>query len=595
VYQPSRFGIAATPKRATSMIDATITAMCVACSPAGIGIARAVAGPALARVPFVRAPDQAGCGGGSDVIVHGGPILTMSTPASVEALAIRHGRIVAAGTLDEVSTRCGRTTEHLDLEGRAALPGFVEPHVHVAFSALAQYAWLDVSPLVAPTKEQGLAVIEQRARIAPAGQWVAAFGYDPSRLPDHAELDADDLDRVAGDRPVLVVNQSGHIGYVNHAALAAAGIDDATPDPPAGTYVRDRAGRLTGVLFEGTALAPFAAHLPHPSPRELLTMARDTLTGWARKGCTTVYDAGVGIIAGEGDLSLIRALTAEPACPVRIAGALIPELADQLRARPGDDGLVGIKYWADGSTQGFTAAVREPYLDGSGSGMLNHDEHRLREEMQAWHEAGWQLVVHSNGDRATEQVLSVYDAILGAAPRRHRHRIEHFTVTSDDQLAHAARLGLAVSQTIGHVHYWGASFRDHVLGPERARRIDPLADDERHGLSFSLHSDSPVTPVDPLLYVRTAVTRLVRGSGEVLGPEQRVSLESALRAVTIEAARHALVDDRAGSLEPGKQADLVVLDRDPRMVAPEDLHELEVVETWVGGHRRRWQDSTAAA
>jgi predicted amidohydrolase YtcJ len=563
--------------------------MCVACSPAGSGIARAVAGSALTHVPILRAPDHASGGDGPVVIVHGGPILTMSSPASVEALAIRHGRIVATGTLAEVSSRHDRATERVDLEGRTALPGFVEPHVHIAFSALAQHAWLDVSPLATATKEQALAVIEQAARTAPAGQWVAAFGYDPSRLPGYAELDADDLDSVAGDSPVLVVNQSGHIGYVNRAALAVAGIDDATPDPPAGTYVHDRTGQLTGVLFEGAALAPFAARLPQPSPQELLTMARDTLKGWARKGCTTVYDAAVGSIAGEGDLRLIRALAAEPTCP-RITGALIPELAHQLRARPGDDGLVGIKYWADGSTQGFTAAVREPYLDGRGSGTLNHDAHRLNEEMRAWHDAGWQLVVHSNGDRATEQVLSAYGAILGASPRRHRHRIEHLTVTSDDQLAHAARLGLSVSHTIGHVHYWGTSFRDHVLGPQRATRIDPLAADERHGLSFSLHSDSPVTPVDPLLYVRTAVTRIVRGSGEVLGPEQRVSVDSALRAVTIEAARHALVDDRAGSLEPGKQADLVVLDRDPRTVDPEHLHELEVVETWVGGRRRRWHD-----
>ncbi|HUN78130.1 MAG TPA: amidohydrolase [Solirubrobacteraceae bacterium] len=529
------------------------------------------------------------------IILRGGPILTQDERLPVaEALAIRGDRVLAVGSATDVKRHFTPGTEIVDLDGRTILPGFVEPHLHVLMSALAAHWWLDVTPLVLPSKERVLAAVRDAAAQGGRGGWVVGFGYDPSRLPpDYPELDADELDAVAGGVPTLLVNQSGHVAYANRAALAAAGIGPDTPDPPAASFGRDSAGRLTGIVYEGPAIQAFLGAMPQPTSAQVAAMTAQTLRELAARGCTTIYDAGIGLVAGAAEHELLRDLAHAPDAPLRIRGAFTPELAQTLGAVPGegDDrySVVGIKFWADGSTQGFTAALEQPYLDGRGRGRLNHDDERLREQMLRWHRAGWQILVHSNGDRAIEQVLGCFESILGQEPpSRVRHRIEHFTLAQDEQAQRAAALGLAVSHTINHIYYWGESLRDYVLGAGRAAQIHSLARDFEHGICASCHSDSPVSPVDPMLALRTATTRLMRDSDDVLGPFQQLDLTRALRTVTANPARQVLLEDRVGVLREGMLADLVVLDRDPRGVAPERLHELRVLETWLGGRRQRW-------
>lgn len=620
--------------------------MCVACSPGIAALARGALGnlaapsfaPADGSLSASRTTDSdvgSETASGRPVILRGGPILTQDERQPVaEALAIRGEHILAVGTATEVKRHYSAGTEIIDLEGRAVLPGFVEPHLHVLMSALAAHWWLDVTPLALPSKERVLAAVAAAAAKGGRDGWVVGFGYDPSRLPpDYPELAAAELDAVAGSVPVLLVNQSGHIAYANHAALAAAGVREDTPDPPAASYGRDARGRLTGVIYEGPAIQTFVRAIPQPTPARVAEMCAQLLRELAARGCTTIYDAGIGLVAGAADHQLLRELAHTPDAPLRIRGAFTPELATALGVGPGEGDecydVVGIKYWADGSTQGFTGALNEPYLGGRGRGRLNHDEHELREALREWHRSGWQLVVHSNGDRASEQVLRCFEDILdddatpadpdrahprpgadpvagakeqvhtwrgahahaGAGARTHTavpHRIEHFTVASDEQAARVAALGLGVSHTINHIYYWGETFRDHVLGAGRAAQIHALARDLEHGIRSSCHSDSPVSPVDPLLALRTATTRLMRGSDDVLGPFQQIDLDQALRTVTCNPAHHVMLGDRVGTLRAGMLADLVVLDRDPRAVAPERLHELQVLETWLGGRRQCW-------
>jgi predicted amidohydrolase YtcJ len=251
-----------------------------------------------------------------------------------------------------------------------------------------------------------------------------------------------------------------------------------------------------------------------------------------------------------------------------------------------------VKYWADGSTQGFTAALNQPYyrppLDMPPFGTLDYvDENALYKVMVPWLKAGFQILVHANGDRATQQTLNVYEAILKAnptVPHAGMHRIEHFTVTGSDQRTRAKELGLAVSHTIGHVNYWGYTFDSYVLDSARAERIDPLNSDEKAGLIWSLHSDSPVTDVNPLLYLKTATTRLLYPNGGVLGEDECIDLQTALRGITINPARQIGIEKMAGTLEAGKKADMVILDRDPRSIEPADLDKLLVEQTWMGGN-----------
>ena len=345
----------------------------------------------------------------------------------------------------------------------------------------------------------------------------------------------------------------------------------------------------------GTAPAPPAdtAGALADAPGRLLELGARTLREFAMRGCTTVYDTGIGLAGGVAEHELLGALARAADAPVRVRGAFTPELAAALGARPGTGDeyydVVGIAYWADGSIEDFAAAVGEPYLNGRGSGTLNHAEAELREAMRPWHRAGWQLVVHASGDRAIEQTLHCYEALIAEEPpARVRHRIEHFTVARDEQIARAAELGLGVSHTINQIYFRGERFRDEVLGPERAARVHSLRRDFERGIASSCHSDSPHAQVGPCLALRTATTRLMHDSDDVLGPFQQLKFEEALRTVTCNAAEHVLLGDRVGSLRPGMLADLVVLDRDPREVPPERLHELRVLETWLGGRRQRW-------
>jgi predicted amidohydrolase YtcJ len=362
-----------------------------------------------------------------------------------------------------------------------------------------------------------------------------------------------------------------------------------------------------------------AAGLLEEAPERVAELGACALRDLAQRGCTTVYDPAIGLLGGVAEHELLRSLACAPEAPVRLRGAFTPELATALDASPGGGDecydVVGIAHWADGPVQDFAAALGEPYLHDRGEGRLLHEEAELREALRVWHDAGWQLVVHASGDRAIGQALRCYAAILAegrggpavggsagaearlptspsevgpAARARPRHRIEHFTLAADEQIAQAAALGLSVSHTIDDVYFWGEVFRDHVLGPERAARIHSLRRDLEQGLASSCHSDSPLYPVDPCLTLRTATTRLMRDSDDVLGPFQQLKLDEALRTLTCNPAEQVLLGDRVGSLRPGMLADLVVLDRDPREVAPERLHELRVVETWLGGRRQRW-------
>ena len=217
---------------------------------------------------------------------------------------------------------------------------------------------------------------------------------------------------------------------------------------------------------------------------------------------------------------------------------------------------------------------------------MNYTADDLLANIRRAHGLGWQVTVHCNGDAAVEQALDAFETVLREAPRAdHRHRIDHCTVADDAQLGRMHALGLTPSFFMDHVYYWGRVLRDEFLGAERAARLDPAGSAVRLGMPFSLHCDAGTTPVGPLSYVQTAVTRRMRDNGEVLGPDQQVSVDEALKAVTSYPAWQLRMDDLVGSLEVGKRADLVLLDADPRAVEPSAIGAIKVVETWLDGQR----------
>lgn len=523
----------------------------------------------------------------ADVMISGGRILTMdSGRPRAESVAIGDGRIMAVGPSAELEGLIGVGTEVVDLDGRALLPGFIDPHMHSAMVQLAD--WTDVSPMTRPTADDVFTALRD-ATAAETG-WVLAQQFDPSITRGHPRLDRAVLDRLVPDRPLLVLESNGHVAYVNSEALARAGVDRHTPDPPAARYVRDASGELTGRLEESPAVGAFMIGVPIVTGEAVLSRIRELLRHASGKGVTLLHDCGIGSMGGTSDLEVLqRAIGTDS--PVRYRGMLVSNAYDawsQLGLRPGfgDDlfRVDGIKAWADGSNQAGTGYQREPYLGTESCGALNHSPAELADVVRRAHRDGWQVGVHANGDAAIDVTLDVFEQVLATAPRPdHRHRIEHCSVLRPEHIERMVTLGVSPSFLIGHIRGWGKAFRDRLLGAERAAMYDPCASALRAGLRISLHSDWNVTPLEPLRYVEDAVTRIMAEGGEVLNADERIGVEAALRAVTIDAAWQCRSEQLTGSIEVGKSADLVLLEEDPSAVDPTSIAGIAVSETRLAG------------
>ncbi|MEZ5259190.1 MAG: amidohydrolase [Ilumatobacteraceae bacterium] len=511
-------------------------------------------------------------------------IVTMSAAAPVvEAVAVTDGRITAVGTRDEIEGLRGPRTQAIDFGDHVAYPGFVEPHMHYWASAMF-LGWTDVSTRSGRSYDE---VLELLRHTEPVDGWILGRLYDPSLVEGERDLSRDDLDRIHPDTPVFVINASMHWAYVNSAALAAAGIHDDVAQPPGGEYVK-RDGRLTGAIGEIAAMAPLMRLLPRQDRSQLETALLDINRRAASKGYTRTHDAATGGLFGPDEPSIMYGLRD------RLAGRVSYAMLDQAARRAIDDGmrsgdgddmarLVHWKVVGDGSNQGYSGYQFEPYLGRDHCGKPNYPTEHLIESIRTGHEHGFPMMIHANGDAAISQTLDAYAAALdGRSGLEFRDRIEHCSYPLPRDLQRMADLGISPSFLIGHVYYWGHVFRDHIMGPEKAARLDPVASAVALGLRASLHSDYTVTEFEPMRELQTAVTRVLRHDGEVLGPAERVPVEVAMRMKTVDAAWQVHADDE-GVIEPGRFADLTILDRDPVQVDPDAIGGIGVVRTIVGG------------
>jgi predicted amidohydrolase YtcJ len=472
-------------------------------------------------------------------------------------------------------------------------------------TAMTEVLWLNLSNFSAQydTLDTLSQKLKAHLKNLPKGQWLTAFGVDPSRTtPFMAELNADILDKVSTEVPIVVMNQSGHIAYVNHKAFEMAGINDKTPNPgDGGIYLKDAQGRLTGVVVEASAILSVLKNMPPPTEADLVQAMQKTAKYIASKGVTTSAEITLGLMLGlENEMKLFKAITHGDGFPIRVRaylyGPLLASGVKGVKPNDGDDRLrfVGIKFVSDGSTQGLTAALNQPYDYPKGTqsrGNLDYKDEEIYQQMKPLFDQGWQIATHANGDRTIEQTLNNYSKLLAGTkdPKSRRLRIEHFTINTPEQVKKAAQFGVIPGFTIGHVDYWGEAFHNHIVGPERANRIDPSASFKKEGARFTYHSDSPVSNVGPLNYITEGAGRLwQKAPRKVLGPDERVSVDDAIRAVTIDAAYGMFSDDKIGSLEVGKQADLVVLEKNPRKTPIEQIRNIKVRSTWIDGKQQSW-------
>ena len=533
-------------------------------------------------------------------IFHGGTIMTVDKNFSeAEAIAIRGKKIIAVGTLKEVKSKVGKDSEMVNLQNKVMLPGFIDPHAHVISFAPIRFLTENIGITKFKTTNEALDRLKKMAGERKKGEWILASSWDPSVQEGVPALTIKELDDVSKDHPIFVLNTSGHLAYVNSKAFEAAGITEEVENPPGAEYVRDANGKLNGVIKNNVAFLPIWSANPATAEIDITDALISLLNEFNRYGVTTTSEFALGAAtqsAAEADL--LFAASQREDFTARVMAYPMYTLNDEweeagIKMYDGNDlaKIVGFKLVADGSNQGFTGLQREAYHSPAQAGnlgvaymsveeMMRIAEHRVKQ--------GWHLALHGNGDKAIDNILTVMQQLKdkGYDIASLRPRIEHCSILHDDQIEKMKELGVSASFLIGHVHYWGTFMRDSVFGPDKVQLLDRCASVEKAGIRFSLQSDFAVTEPDMLKLVEIAVTRTTFKEPEyVLAPQECISVESAIRAVTSEAAWQLMSEKEIGSLEVGKYADFVILEKDPRKVDPETIADIRVLETWMNGKR----------
>ncbi len=535
----------------------------------------------------------------SDITVfHDGRVLPVDAAFSeFPAIAIQGQTVLAVGSKTSVMDAAGKGARMIDLAGRTLLPGFIEPHMH--FSLLAGFGNLpDLGAFNYPTFEGVLGALQAAAATTPAGEWITARQFDPVLLDPPRELTTRELDAISTERPVFILNASGHIAYVNSLLLNMVGITKDTPDPPGASYGRYDNGEPNGVLYGGAAYGLVIqknAALMERMSSGFVSAGREVGELAAANGITALCDMASGGLAGPGELDRYRAMFEGGDMKARIRAYLFDSsgpLWDEAGTRPGDgDALMKVSGWkivSDGSNQGYTGRQREPYVGTDNHGLYYVTPEDLKAKVAMRTRQGWPMAIHGNGDAAIDSILDAMENARdqGIDVNALRCRIEHCSILHDEHIRRMVDLNMVPSFLINHVHFWGHVMRDRVLGPEKVQLLDRCASVENAGLNWVMHTDAPVSALGSLQKIRTAVARdLWKEPDTILNPQERVSVQAAIRAVTSNAARACHSEADIGQLKPGLQADMVILEDDPRDVAPARIADIAVSETWMAGRQ----------
>ncbi|MCP4381358.1 MAG: amidohydrolase [Hyphomicrobiales bacterium] len=531
----------------------------------------------------------------ADTIWSGGPILTMNDDAMrAAAVAAKDGRIIAVGTVDDVMAHKGDDTEMIDLDGRALLPGFVDSHGHVVLGGLqALSANLLAPPDGEVTDIDGLqqALREwmvENADAVEAVNLIVGFGYDESQLAETRAPNRDDLDAVSTEVPIYIVHQSGHFGAANSKALEVAGITAESEAPPGGVIRRrDGSNEPDGVLEENAHFVVLGTLLSGIGAEGFKDFARAGSELWARFGYTTAQEGR----ATPGILSVVEQVAAEGG--IKNDVVIYPDvlvdrdfIADNV-SDTYDNGVRvgGAKLTIDGSPQGFTAWRDRPYYDPVGDFPPAYVGYPAVTVEQVTDAVDWaydndiQILTHSNGEASSDLLIAAIDAATEThGPADRRPVVIHGQFLREDQVDAFNRLDVFLSLFPMHTFYWGDWHRDRTVGPVLADDISPTGWVRARGMPFGSHHDAPVAFPDSMRVLDATVTRRSR-SGDIIGPEHRVDVLTALKAMTIWPAYQHFEEDQKGSIETGKLADFVILSEDPTAVDPETLDQLTVVET----------------
>ena len=531
-----------------------------------------------------------------DLILLNGNIHTMdSQRPQARAIGIREGQIIVVGENEAVASLAGQNTERIDLNGRLAIPGLMDSHFHFYDWAMGRQQ-LDLARV--NSLDELLDQVAQTAGQLPQEKWILGQGWNESDWPEHTMPRRDHLDAVAPSHPVALWRCDLHLASVNSRGLELAGIDETTPDPPDGVIEKDSAGRPTGILRE---LAPnlVKSVIPPPSADELVAAMREGIAHLHTLGLTALHDVRLmGGLEGAAALKAWQLLNEKGKldlrCWVSIAGERLEEaIALGLRTGLGDDRLrIGhVKYFADGGMGARTAWMLEPYLD-AGTGMPLGSMSELRRNIEAAEKAGLAVIVHAIGDRANREIINVLEELVESrsklkaksfVPPALPHRIEHTQMIRSEDIQRLANIKVAACVQ-PHNMILDINMIDESVG-ERGRWTYAYKEMLDAGIPVLFSSDAPVCDPSPLVGIHAAVTRQ-RLDGTPEGgwyPEQRISVEDAVRGYTTVPAAFYGQSSKMGTLTSGKRADMIVLDRDIFEVDPMEIADARVEMTIFDG------------
>ena len=519
-----------------------------------------------------------------EVILFNGAFWTVnSRQPRGQAVAISGGRFLAIGSNEEVLALAAGNAKKVDLGGKTVLPGFIDAHSHPAVAGLSHLRMVDCD---LRSIAEILKALGERAAKTPASEWVLGFKYDDTKTAEGRPLTLAELDAALPDHPVFVEHRGGHTAWMNTQALNRAKLTPQTPDPAGGQYDRDPAtGALTGRVRESAKES--VAHLiptnyTRDDHREGVRLITQMMT---RTGVTSVTDA----LGSPDDLRAYQDAREAGQLKMRVYCHIYHTFMDQMLAAGiktgfGDDWVrVGAqKMICDGSISERTARLSQPYIGRPNDfGILVTDEETLYQQARKAHAAGWQLGTHANGDVGIDVALRVYERLQKEMPRKDaRYRLEHCTVVNNSLIARMKDLGAIPTPFSTYVYYHGEKMKEY--GAERVNHMFALRSFLDAGIRPTQASDYPPGPFEPMMALQSEVTR-TDTKGNLWGPQQKITLEEAIRVGTMNGAYASYEENLKGSIEAGKLADLVVLGRDVFKEDPSNIVNIPIERTMVGG------------
>ncbi|MEJ5378154.1 MAG: amidohydrolase [bacterium] len=526
-----------------------------------------------------------------DLLLRNGNIRTMDPNKPLaQALAVMFGKIAWVGSDQEAQALLGYAKEVMDLEGRTVLPGFIDSHNHFCMTAFLR-SQVDCRATAGCLRSNEVVeALRQRAEKTPPGRWILGWGYASYLLEDKKELTRKDLDRASTRHPICLVHVSVHGAVVNTPGLKRLGYDRQSFDPPGGKILKDSNGLPNGILQESAIMGPLFFASPSIYSQvmgglcseERVEMMANCARDYNRLGIVAVHDPLVDPLT----LRSFQDLEDKGKLTLRLRPYVLNQWAGALMDAGIGQGfgserlkLGGIKIFLDGGMSSKTAAVSKPYV-GGGLGILNYDLKSLVKEIQRFHQRGYRVSVHAQGDKALEILIKAFERCIQQGNHL-RHHVVHAGNITPSQIERTSRMGLYISSQANFFSLLGDSFME-AYGAKRSQGLYPFKTLLSSGIRLALSSDSPVADPDPLVGLRDALLRKT-ASGRDLGPKERLTMEEALPLYNREAAYFSGEEHLTGTICVGKWADFVVMEKDPFDIPARDMTSKGVKMTFVAG------------